>query len=110
MKFRKVIFILFIVSGILNIEKPVNAASDLKLEVNLWDNSQSVLHKGNIIKRYKIASGREETPSPIGKFKIIDKSKDWDSGFGTRWLELNGSLGSLRHSWNQSTSFNWKEG
>jgi hypothetical protein len=89
MKFRKVIFILFFVCGILNIEKPVDATSDLKLEVNLWDNSLSVLQKGNIIKKYKIASGREETPSPIGKFKIMNKSKDWGSGFGTRWLELN---------------------
>jgi hypothetical protein len=77
MKLSNIIFIILFVSGIFNIEKPVSATSDLKLEVNLWDNSLSMLNKGILIKRYKIGSGSEETPSPIGQFKVIDKSKDW---------------------------------
>ncbi len=48
--------------------------------INLKDN--------DIIKKYIIASGKKETPSPIGSFKIINKGK-WGKGFGTRWMGLN---------------------
>ena len=42
----------------------------------------------NVIKKYIIASGKKSTPSPIGSFKIIHKSK-WGRSFGTRWMGLN---------------------
>jgi hypothetical protein len=40
------------------------------------------------IKVYPIASGKPDWPSPIGYWKIIEKS-DWGEGFGGRWLGLN---------------------
>ncbi len=41
-----------------------------------------------IIKSYPIASGKNDTPSPIGTWKIIDKGA-WSNAFGTRWMGLN---------------------
>ncbi len=41
-----------------------------------------------IIKKYVVATGKKETPSPIGSFKIVQKAI-WGEGFGTRWLGLN---------------------
>lgn len=45
--------------------------------------------KNNIIlKKYLIASGKFETPSPIGTWKVTRMAK-WSGGFGTRWIGLN---------------------
>lgn len=43
---------------------------------------------GKCIKKYPIASGKPEWPSPIGSWTITEKS-DWGEGFGGRWLGLN---------------------
>lgn len=40
------------------------------------------------IKTYSIASGKRESPSPIGEWEIVEK-QDWGEGFGGRWLGLN---------------------
>lgn len=42
----------------------------------------------SIIKSYTIASGKPNSPTPLGTFKIIEKAK-WGEGFGTRWMGLN---------------------
>lgn len=42
----------------------------------------------NIISTYPIASGKENSPTPLGSFQIIKKSS-WGEGFGSRWLGLN---------------------
>mgnify|MGYP001161908898 CR=1 FL=1 len=41
-----------------------------------------------VIKSYVIATGKPDSPTPLGTFKIIEKAK-WGEGFGTRWLGLN---------------------
>ncbi|GAV21639.1 L,D-transpeptidase family protein [Carboxydothermus pertinax] len=41
------------------------------------------------IKKYPVALGDLETPTPIGKFKITFMRKNWGSGFGSRFLGLN---------------------
>ncbi len=47
------------------------------------------LFKGdNVIKIYPVAGGKDETPSPFGVWKIINKYK-WGEGFGGHWLGLN---------------------
>ncbi|SFD01817.1 L,D-transpeptidase family protein [Clostridium uliginosum] len=44
--------------------------------------------KNIILKKYSIASGKQETPSPIGTWKVVGMAK-WSGGFGTRWIGLN---------------------
>jgi hypothetical protein len=44
--------------------------------------------KNIILKKYSIASGKRETPSPIGTWKVIGMSR-WSGGFCTRWIGLN---------------------
>lgn len=39
--------------------------------------------------KFPIAIGKAKTPSPIGNWKIINKGRNWGTGFGTRWLGLN---------------------
>lgn len=42
----------------------------------------------SILKIYPIATGRSDSPTPLGTFKIIEKAK-WGEGFGTRWMGLD---------------------
>lgn len=42
----------------------------------------------SIIKTYPIATGKPNSPTPLGTFKIIEKAQ-WGEGFGTRWMGLN---------------------
>lgn len=46
---------------------------------------------GEPFKTYPIAVGRPSqfTLSPVGEWRIIQKSRNWGGGFGTRWLGLN---------------------
>lgn len=46
------------------------------------------IETNTVIKKYPIATGKLEAPSPVGCWKIISKGK-WGEGFGTRWLGLN---------------------
>ena len=46
------------------------------------------LDNNDVLKTYSIASGKYDTPSPIGNWRIIRKAK-WGEGFGTRWMGLN---------------------
>jgi len=47
-----------------------------------------LLKNGEVIKKYPVAVGKENTPSPIGHWKIVSKGA-WGGGFGERWLGLN---------------------
>lgn len=56
--------------------------------IEIEDKTLYLLEDGKCIKKYMIASGRPETPSPLGFWKIIEKG-DWGEGFGGRWMGLN---------------------
>lgn len=62
---------------------------NIYIRINLWANELIVIKNNEAIKRFSIASGTEESPTPIGTFKVEEKSKSWGGGFGTRWLGLN---------------------
>jgi len=57
----------------------------------LVDISEKMLYAvldGKIVKKYPVAIGKPDTPSPLGDFIIIRKDK-WGEGFGTSWLGLD---------------------
>lgn len=66
-------------------------ANPVKLEfrVNVAAKTLSVYRDGVIIKEYPIATGKEETPTPLGTFTIINKQLDPGGPYGTRWLGLS---------------------
>lgn len=61
---------------------------DLKILIDISQKRLFLLNGNELIEQYPIASGRQETPSPIGLWKIVSKDK-WSGGFGTRWMGLN---------------------
>lgn len=63
--------------------------NQVHLYVNLWKNTLYLKEGEYIIEQYPISPGKEDSPTPIGEFKIIEKSSGWGGGFGSRWIGLN---------------------
>ncbi|GIM47991.1 hypothetical protein DNHGIG_35400 [Collibacillus ludicampi] len=66
-------------------------ASEPKREifVNVYTRKLSLIEEGRVIKTYPIAPGTPETPTPVGDWEVVEKSRNWGGGFGTRWIGLN---------------------
>jgi len=66
---------------------PPNGTMSIVIKV-----SQRILElhsDGQLYKKYRIAVGKSQTPTPIGEWNIVWKDYDWGTGFGTRWMGLN---------------------
>ncbi len=61
----------------------------LTIQIDPIRNRLKLFADGTLYKNYPIALGKPETPTPIGDFSVINKYKNWGSGFGTRWIGLN---------------------
>ncbi len=81
--------VLFITCGALYLSKAVglNEAKYIIL-INIEEKRLYLFEDKKCVKQYPIASGKPGWPSPIGQWKIVEKS-DWGEDFGGRWLGLN---------------------
>jgi hypothetical protein len=79
----------FVVALFLTMNVHGEQNDQIYIRINLWANELIVFKNNKVIKRYYVASGTEESPTPIGLFKVEKKSESWGGGFGTRWLGLN---------------------
>lgn len=91
---KKIIFALLL--ALLVMASPLSAAADptqavknTHIIINPITNRLTIYIDNKPYKTYPIALGKQETPSPIGESKIINKYKNWGSGFGTRWIGLD---------------------
>jgi hypothetical protein len=66
---------------------------DVHIYVNLWHRQLLLVQNGRILKSYRIAPGKPDTPTPVGDFRVIQKSAEWGGGFGSRWLGLDVPFG-----------------
>lgn len=65
-----------------------------------------------VLKEYVVATGKPNTPTPLGTFKIVEKGR-WGGGFGSRWLGLDVPWGKYGiHGTNkpQSIGYNASQG
>lgn len=65
-----------------------NGQNNVSLVIDTDEKKLYVVSDGRIIKKYTVATGKKETPSPLGDFQVIQKDK-WGKGFGTSWMGLN---------------------
>lgn len=70
-----------------------NEEVQTKILVNLWQNKLYLLQDGKTVEEFPIAPGTAKNPTPVGEFKVVKKSLNWGSGFGSRWMGLNVSWG-----------------
>lgn len=96
-RFKKIIFFIIAIIFIFYVCECKGMASikavskkNLAILVDLTEERLYLIDKDKniIMKKYSIASGKMETPSPIGTWKVIGMAK-WSGGFGTRWIGLN---------------------
>ncbi len=62
---------------------------EISLQIDVPTRNLSVFVNGTFYKKYPVALGKPSTPTPVGKWRIINKYNDWGGGFGTRWMGLN---------------------
>ncbi|MBP1930123.1 L,D-transpeptidase family protein [Ammoniphilus resinae] len=68
---------------------PKYSYAEKEIMINLWHRTLQLVDDGTVIKTYPVGPGAKDTPTPIGQFTVIEKSKNWGKGFGTRWIEIN---------------------
>ncbi|MFC7442226.1 L,D-transpeptidase family protein [Laceyella putida] len=66
-----------------------NKPREVWVLVDLWKHRLYVMKGRQIKAEFVIGIGKEETPTPIGEWFIVDKGKNWGGGFGPCWVGLN---------------------
>lgn len=86
-------FLFFVSFSIPDVQTVTHTAHDASYEryivIDLWMRELTLYEGDHILKQYPVAPGNERHPSPIGEWHIVQKSKGWGGGFGSRWLGLN---------------------
>ncbi|MFD1776112.1 L,D-transpeptidase family protein [Paenibacillus rhizophilus] len=83
------IFHLFILSNPTIAAEPPQKQEKISIRIDPLYHQLYLYSKSQLIKKYPIALGKAETPSPVGEYVVINKYKNWGKGFGTRWIGLN---------------------
>ncbi|HBT63898.1 MAG TPA: hypothetical protein DEB10_04450 [Ruminococcaceae bacterium] len=83
-----VIYCLLIKSHLSGLYNPDENNDGLLIMIYIEEKKLYLFDGSRCIKSYPIASGKQESPSPIGKWEVIEKN-DWGEGFGGYWLGLN---------------------
>jgi len=90
--------------------EPTNSLSEKKvIYVDLVEQSLELIdvNSNQVIKKYKVAGGKYQSPSPIGTFKITFKEK-WGEGFGTHFMGINVPWGKYGiHGTDKPNSIGW---
>lgn len=70
----------------------VPTVQEKSIVISLSQHTLSLYWNGEIYRKYKVAVGKSSTPTPKGKFKIVNKSINPGGPFGVRWLGFHPSL------------------
>lgn len=74
-------------------DPPPPPAGEVTLIIDVRNRTLSVLDDGHPHHQFPCAIGKSETPSPVGRWEILRKARNWGTGFGTRWMGLNVTWG-----------------
>ncbi len=61
---------------------------NLQIFIDIDEKSLYLLDGNKLIKKYPVATGKASTPTPIGRWKVINKAR-WGGGFGSRWIGID---------------------
>ncbi|OQA11281.1 MAG: putative L,D-transpeptidase YkuD [Firmicutes bacterium ADurb.Bin373] len=62
---------------------------NISIIIDMDNLTLTLFNKGEFYKKYPVAMGRYETPTPVGNWKIISMSNNPPDVMGTRWMGLN---------------------
>lgn len=63
--------------------------AEMSIMIDVSTQKLTLLLNGYPYRSYPVAVGKDNTPSPVGHWKITTKRKNWGSGFGSRWMQLS---------------------
>lgn len=64
-------------------------AGKVSLKISVTSRKLEVYSDDQLYKTYRIAVGKNETPTPVGEWNVVWKDYNWGTGFGSRWMGLN---------------------
>jgi predicted outer membrane lipoprotein len=67
---------------------------EMKLIIKVYDRVLELYDNGVLFKRYRIAVGKQATPTPIGEWNVVYKGWSPQEIMGTRWMGLDIPWGS----------------
>lgn len=70
-------------------ERPAPPNGEVSIVIDTFRRNLTVFNNDLPYAQFPVAIGKPSTPSPLGSWKIINKSANWGTGFGTRWMELS---------------------
>lgn len=68
--------------------KEYQESQELYIFIDLTKCKLYFFRERELVKKYNVAIGTRENPSPIGIFRVVEKGK-WGKGFGGRWMGMN---------------------
>lgn len=85
--------------------KAVSADSPFVIRIDLAAPVLKVYRHHTLYRAYRVALGKRETQTPIGRWRIVNKHRGWGGGFGTRWLGIDVTWGTYGiHGTNRPSS------
>jgi peptidoglycan hydrolase-like protein with peptidoglycan-binding domain len=79
-----------------------------RIEIDLAKHTLIVYDGEQVVKKFSVGSGTNSTPSPLGEWKVVQKSTKIGGPFGTRWMRLSVPWGVYGiHGTNQPGSIGW---
>lgn len=70
-------------------EKLTRPDGEVSIVIDTFRKTLTVFNNALPYAQFPVAIGKPSTPSPLGSWKIVNKSVNWGTGFGTRWMELS---------------------
>lgn len=68
---------------------PLEELPERFVVVDTGSRTLTVYEKGRILRRYDVAVGKPESPTPLGSWRVVHKARHWGGAFGSRWLGLD---------------------
>ncbi|GAB6274815.1 MAG: hypothetical protein STSR0004_16800 [Peptococcaceae bacterium] len=62
---------------------------DICILIDTFNLTLSVFSDKKLIRKYPVAVGKPGDETPVGKWKVVEKSAYYASGTGSRWMRLN---------------------
>lgn len=69
-------------------DNTVNNQPEYTIMIEIDEKTLYLFEDSELIRKYPIASGMRDMPSPIGTWKITEKGR-WGKGYGGRWMRLD---------------------
>lgn len=66
-----------------------NQEAEYDIFIDLTESMLYLFKNDELVKKYTVAQGKSKSPSPIGVWHIINKTRNWGTGFGSRWMGID---------------------